>query len=91
MIKPGFIDDTVRRISAGMPTGARRFQEDMEKNMRAILSSALSKLDIVSREEFDIQQGVLRRSREKIENMERRLAELEASLGRKQDTQDVKS
>lgn len=80
MIDTRFIDDTVKRISEAMPSGARRIQEDVEKNVRAVLGSALSRLDLVNREEFEIQKGVLARSREKIEALERRLAELEAML-----------
>lgn len=80
MIDTRFIDDTVKRISEAMPSGARRIQEDVEKNVRAVLGSALSRLDLVNREEFEIQKGVLARSREKIEALERRLAELETML-----------
>jgi len=80
MIDTRFIDDTVKRISEAMPSGARRIQEDMEKNVRAVLGSALSRLDLVNREEFEIQKGVLARSREKIETLEQRVAELETML-----------
>ena len=75
-----FIDETVKRISDAMPAGARRLQEDFEKNVRAALSAAFARLDLVSREEFDVQRGVLQRSRERIEALERRIAELEARL-----------
>ena len=51
--------------------------KDVEKNLRGLLSSAFTRLDLVTREEFDIQQEVLRRTREKLENMEARVAELE--------------
>jgi ubiquinone biosynthesis accessory factor UbiK len=50
---------------------------DIEKNLRALLSSSFSKLDLVTREEFDVQREVLLRSREKISQLEARLAELE--------------
>ena len=50
---------------------------DMEKNMRALLSATFAKLDLVTREEFDVQREVLARSREKITQLEARLAELE--------------
>jgi len=81
MIDTKFIDDTVKRISEAMPSGARRLQEDVEKNVRAVLGSTLSRLDLVNRDEFEIQKGVLARSREKIESLERRVADLEAMLG----------
>ena len=50
---------------------------DMEKNMRALLSATFAKLDLVTREEFDVQREVLARSREKITQLEARLAKLE--------------
>ena len=50
---------------------------DIEKNLRALLSSSFAKLDLVTREEFDVQREVLKRSREKISQLEARLAELE--------------
>jgi len=80
MIDTRFIDDTVKRISEAMPTGARRIQEDVERNVRAVLGSTLSRLDLVNRDEFEVQKGVLARSREKIETLERRVTELEAML-----------
>ena len=52
---------------------------DMEKNVRALLSTFFTKLDLVSREEFDIQAQVLRRTREKLEALEARVARLEAN------------
>ena len=50
---------------------------NIEKNLRALLSSSFAKLDLVTREEFDVQREVLKRSREKISQLEARLAELE--------------
>ncbi len=55
--------------------------QDVEKNMKTVLSSAFSRLDLVTREEFDIQREVLARTRAKLEALEARIAELEA--GRK--------
>ena len=52
--------------------------KDIEKNLRALLSSAFSRLDLVTREEFDVQQEVLGRTREKLQQMEARVAALEA-------------
>jgi len=52
--------------------------KDLEKNLRALLSSAFSRLDLVSREEFDVQREVLARTRAKLAELESRLAELEA-------------
>ena len=54
---------------------------DLERNMRALLSSAFARLDLVSREEYDVQAQVLARAREKLEVLERRVAELERTRG----------
>ncbi|UCH50267.1 MAG: accessory factor UbiK family protein [Betaproteobacteria bacterium] len=55
--------------------------EDVQKNLRALLSSWFARLDLVTREEFDVQQAVLQRTREKLSQMEARVAELERLLG----------
>lgn len=55
---------------------------DIEKNLRALMSSSFSRLDLVTREEFDIQQEVLQRTREKLTQMEARVAELEEKFGK---------
>jgi BMFP domain-containing protein YqiC len=55
--------------------------KDVEKNLRAVLQGAFAKLDLVTREEFDIQQAVLLRTREKLEALEARVARLEAQTG----------
>ncbi|HEB77995.1 MAG TPA: accessory factor UbiK family protein, partial [Methylothermaceae bacterium] len=59
--------------------------QDMEKNFRAILQSAFSQMNLVSREEFDAQAALLRRTREKLENLEAQLAELERRLKPRDD------
>ena len=72
------IDDISRRVDELM---ANTPVEDMQKNLRALLSSWFARLDLVTREEFDVQQAVLHRTREKLSQMEARVAELERSLG----------
>ena len=57
--------------------------KDVEKNLRALLSATFAKLDLATREEFEIQAKVLARTREKLTELEARVAELEAKLGRK--------
>jgi BMFP domain-containing protein YqiC len=52
---------------------------DLDQNFKAVLQAGLGKLDLVTREEFDVQQGVLRRTRERLEALEARLAELEGA------------
>jgi len=55
---------------------------DLEKNARALLTGFFSRLDLVTREEFDVQSQVLRRTREKLEQLEAKVAELEARQAR---------
>jgi len=72
-----FIDEIGRRVDeliANTPV------EDVQKNLRALLSGWFARLDLVTREEFDVQQAVLQRTREKLAQMEARVAELERAL-----------
>lgn len=80
-LDPKILDDLARRLSESVPAGVRQVQRDLESNFRSVLQSALGRLDLVTREEFDVQQQVLARTREKLEALNARLAELEQSLG----------
>ena len=71
------IADLARKLADALPDGARAMRADLEKNFRAVLRGGLAKLDLVTREEFEVQQAVLERTREKLVALERRLAELE--------------
>ena len=71
------LDDLARKLGDALPPQFRALQQDMEQNFRAVLQAGLTKLDLVSRQEFDVQAGVLARTREKLEAMEQRLAALE--------------
>lgn len=68
------LDDLNRRVREMVNASPAR---DLEKNLRAMMSSTFSRLDLVTREEFDVQQEVLRRTREKLQALEARVAELE--------------
>jgi BMFP domain-containing protein YqiC len=74
MANPRYIDDIRARISEVF---ANSPANDLEKNMRATLSAFFTKLDLVTREDFDIQAKVLERTREKLTHLEAQLAELE--------------
>lgn len=71
------IDEISRRVDEVV---ANTPVEDIQKNLRALMSGWLSRLDLVTREEFDVQQAVLQRTREKLSAMEARVAELERLL-----------
>jgi len=76
---PKIIDDLARRMSESVPESLRHLQNDMEKNFRGVLRGGLERLDLVTREEFEVQQGVLSRTREKLKALEARLADLEGN------------
>ena len=80
MLDAKLLDDIAKRLSGAVPKSAKAVQADVEKNLRAATESVFSKLDLVTREEFDVQRKVLARSREKIEQLEKQVAELEARL-----------
>jgi BMFP domain-containing protein YqiC len=78
---PRFIDELARKLSAAVPQGVANIRRDLEDNFKAVLQAALSKMDLVTRQEFDVQTGVLRRTREKLEALEAKLAALESKQG----------
>ena len=73
----GILDDIAKRLAAVVPSGAQELKSDLEKNFRSVLQANLGKLDLVTREEFEVQAQVLARTRQKLEALEKRLAELE--------------
>jgi len=74
---PAILDDIVKKISGLIPPGLTQAKDDLKANIKSILSQSLSKADLVSREEFDIQTKVLLRTREKLEQLEEKMEELE--------------
>ncbi|ANE76228.1 ubiquinone biosynthesis accessory factor UbiK [Dickeya solani] len=87
MIDPKKLEQIARQVQESMPKGIREFGEDVEKKIRQILQSQLGKLDLVSREEFDVQTQVLLRTREKLALLEQRLSALEAKAAGSEPTQ----
>jgi BMFP domain-containing protein YqiC len=73
------ISGRVQELIANTPV------EDVQKNVRAVMSGWFSRLDLVTREEFDVQQAVLQRTREKLSGMEARVAELEQLVSSRND------
>ena len=83
MIDFNHIDDLARRLSSLVPPGLRGeatqdLRDELQQNFKAVLQSGLAKLDLVTREEFEVQRAVLLRTREKLEQLQRAVAELEA-------------
>lgn len=79
MIDLKAIDELARRLSAQLPPELEGARSDLEKHLRAGLQAGLARLDLVTREEFEVQAAVLRRSREKLVALEQRVAALEAA------------
>ena len=71
------IDMLAKSLAESVPEGLRSVRDDLEKNFRSVLQAGLGKMDLVTREEFEVQQAVLARTREKLESLEARLAGLE--------------
>ena len=81
MAETKFFEELDRRMKEVL---AQSPAKDLERNLRALLTSAFSRLDLVTREEFDVQREVLARTRAKLEALEARVAELEKQVSRDQ-------
>ena len=79
MLDPKLFDDISRRVADNLPRGLQNLQEDLQRNLRTGLESALGQLNLVTREEFEIQQAVLLRTREKLRALEARVDALESA------------
>jgi ubiquinone biosynthesis accessory factor UbiK len=73
------LDEVVQKVLAAVPGSLGAMRADLESNLRAVLQSALARLDLVTRQEFDVQAAVLARAREKLAALEARIAALEAA------------
>lgn len=74
---PQLIDDLAKRLIGRLPESVKSMQQDLETNVKGALHSVLGKMNLVSREEFDVQAAVLLKTRAKLEQLLERLAELE--------------
>src|SRR5690606_13909608 len=76
---PKIIEELARKLAANVPGSVRALQADLERNFRALLQASFDKLDLVTREEFDVQRRVLERTRERLTRLEAELARLEGA------------
>lgn len=74
------IEELSRRISSLIPGDMKHMQDDIENNIRSLLQASLSKMNLVTREEFDVQSAVLQRTREKLEQLEKEVEQLTKQL-----------
>ncbi|MEI8296855.1 MAG: accessory factor UbiK family protein [Pseudomonadota bacterium] len=79
---PRFLEEMAKRLTDAMPPQIAALRSDFEANFKSVLQAGLAKLELVTRQEFDVQAGVLARTREKLEVLELRLKSLEGELGR---------
>jgi hypothetical protein len=73
------LDELARQLAENVPKNLKALGEDLEKNFKSLLQSGFERMDLVTREEFDLQTAVLERTREKLEALEARLGALEAT------------
>ena len=71
------LEQLSKRISSLIPGDVKQMQDDIEANIQSLLQSTLSKMNLVTREEFDVQSAVLQRTREKLEQLEKQLEQLQ--------------
>ncbi|TQQ04276.1 ubiquinone biosynthesis accessory factor UbiK [Vibrio cholerae] len=77
------LEQIAKQIHKAMPQPVKELGADVEQKVRQVIQSQLNKLDVVSREEFDVQTQVLLRTRQKLTELEQKMAELEAKLADK--------
>jgi BMFP domain-containing protein YqiC len=80
MFDPKAIDDIANRLAGAIPPGLNNLKEDLEKTFQAILQGALGKLDLVTREEFEVQKMVLAKTRSRLEDLEKCVTEMEQDV-----------
>jgi hypothetical protein len=74
------LDELARQLAESVPQNLKVLGQDLERNFKTLLQSGIERMELVSREEFDVQRAVLERTRAKLEAMEGRLADLEKAL-----------
>jgi BMFP domain-containing protein YqiC len=80
MLKPKQLDDLSQRLANSLPAGLQTLRDDVSRNLRATLEAGLAKLELVTREEFEVQAAVLARTRAKLQALESHVSELEHRL-----------
>lgn len=80
MLNPKKLEEIAKQITETLPPGVKSFANEVESKTKQVLQAQITRLDLITREEFDVQTQVLMRTREKLEAMEKRLAELETQL-----------
>jgi BMFP domain-containing protein YqiC len=79
MIDIKTLDELSRKLVGNLPPVVDNLRQDMEQQFRAVLQAAFDRMDLVTREEFEVQKAVLARTREKLEALEKQVADLESN------------
>ncbi|MFC1751382.1 accessory factor UbiK family protein [Pseudomonadota bacterium] len=77
---PKIFDDLAKKLADSVPSGLKTLQGDMEKNFHSVLQSTFNKLDLVTREEFEVQANVLARTRSKLDELQKQVDAMEQAL-----------
>ena len=80
MFDPKKLEQVAKQIQDAMPEPVKELGNDVEQKVRQVIQAQLGKLDVVNREEFDVQTQVLLRTRQKLTELEKKMTELEAKL-----------
>ncbi len=80
MIKPQVVEDVVDKIGALIPQDLKTLREEFHANTKAVLVAGLKKMDLVTREEFDVQKAVLAKTRQKLKMLETELKTIQAQI-----------
>ena len=87
MINPAKLEEIAKQITSNMPQGVKNLAETLEGKTKQVLQNKLAEMDFVSREEFDVQSQVLIRTREKLTELEAKVALLEQQLSAETDAE----
>lgn len=88
MFNPKKLEEIAKQVSDSMPAGVKNFGEEVDRKIKQVLQAQLGKLDMVSREEFEVQTHVLLRTREKLAELENKLTVLEAKIANSDSNKD---
>ena len=78
MFEPKMFDDLAKKLADAIPPGMQTMRKELEKNFRVVLQSGFSKMDLVTRDEFDVQREVLAKTREMVEALEAKVEKMAA-------------
>ncbi len=77
MIDPKILDEIAKNLDSVLPSSARDLRDDIQRNIRSVVQASFERMDLVTREEFDVQVAVLERTREQLKALEARVAQIE--------------